>query len=240
MPKFFVEYINGENHLIIGEDAKHIIKSLRMRVGDDIIICDTLGYDYSCKIYDIGENLVSLKILSRKKCESEPSIKVTLYQGLPKGEKMDLIVQKSVELGVFRIVPVMMTRCISMPSSKSLEKKIIRWNKIAESAAKQSGRGIIPSVENMIKLNEALNFFGKDEKVIFFYEGGGESLGKLVKSSENKISIFIGPEGGFSLEEVEFLKSIGTASTLGKRILRTETAPIAALSAIMYVTGNME
>lgn len=240
MPKFFVEYINGENHLIKGEDAKHIIKSLRMRVGDDIVICDTLGYDYSCKIYDIGENLVSLKILSRKKCESEPSIKVTLYQGLPKGEKMDLIVQKSVELGVFRIVPVMMNRCISTPSSKSLEKKITRWNKIAESAAKQSGRGIIPKVENMIKLNEALNFFGKDEKVIFFYEGGGESLGKLVKPSENKISIFIGPEGGFSLEEVEFLKSIGTASTLGKRILRTETAPIAALSAIMYVTGNME
>ena len=146
---------------------------------------------------------------------------------------MDLIVQKSVELGVFKIVPIETSRCISKPSEKSISKKIERWQKIAKEAAKQSGRGIIPNISSPLKLDEAISKIKDYDKSLVFYENGGEKIKNSLKTYDKNISIFIGPEGGFETEEIDKLKSFGaTISTLGTRILRTETASLAAISVI--------
>lgn len=240
MPRFFIEHINGDTHVINGSDALHISRSLRMKPGQKLTICDTEGFYYDCEIAEISDDKVRLNILEKRPCQTEPTVKVTLYQGLPKSDKMDVIIQKSVELGVAKIVPVIMERSVSRPDQKSAKKKLLRWQKIAESAAKQSARGLVPKVNNIISMKEAILDAAKSDTSIFFYEGGGENIGNLLTGFPNNISVFIGPEGGFSLDEVLELKASDIyAATLGSRILRTETAPISALSVIMYVTKNM-
>ena len=171
---------------------------------------------------------------------SEPSVSVTLYQGLPKSDKMDSVVQKAVEMGVTRIVPMLTQRCVSRPDQKSAQKKVERWQKISFEAAKQCGRGILPPVSPLTDFSAALRQSASESTVLFFYEGGGQSLQQCIDSSCKAYSIFIGPEGGFSEEEVQFALDLGAKkATLGPRILRTETAPVAALAAIMLTTGNM-
>ena len=153
---------------------------------------------------------------------------------------MDSVVQKAVELGVTRIVPMLSERCVSRPDEKAVKKKIDRWQKISEEAAKQSGRGVIPQVSMPLSFRSAIQEAIETGKALFFYEGGGEHISSLVDSEIRELSLFIGPEGGFASSEVQFAKEQGVSvATLGPRILRTETAPIAALAAVMLATDNL-
>ena len=240
MQKLFVENINDEKIILDGESARHIAKSLRMRVGDVIYVTDGGGDDYGCQIEEITKDEVVLKVCYKQACESEPSCRVTIYQGVPKSSKMEDIIQKCVELGVCKIVPTLTKRCVSRPDDKAAGKKNQRYQKIALEAAQQSGRGIVPKIENMKTLRQAIAEDESDVKIVF-YEGGGEKLADIVKPDTESVSVFIGPEGGFEQEEVEQIEaSGGVRATLGKRILRTQTAPVAALTAIMLLTGNLE
>ena len=248
MPRFFIENIEkqpGECITVTGQDAVHISKSLRMKAGESLTVCGGLGCDMLCEITCIYDNTVELKVTEIQATESEPSVKITLYQGLPKGDKLELIIEKTIELGVCEIVPVLMQRSVSRPDAKSAAKKHERYQKQAVSAAKQCGRGIIPVVSPMITFSEMLFGLKKHQTVIFFYVCGGEPLSAVVEkikdSGATDIAIVIGPEGGFDPSEAASLQGAGAfTATLGKRILRTETAPIAAMAAIMYATGNMD
>lgn len=238
MPRFFINYVPEEQVVIAGEDARHIARSLRMQPGGSLILCDSIGTDYNGRIESVADDRVVVRVLNFCKSVAEPGVRVTVYQGLPKADKMDSIVQKSVETGAVGIVPVMTARCVSKPDEKAAAKKIIRWQKIAHEAAKQSGRGIIPQVAPLTDFRQAVKQAAGE--IILFFEGGGQSISKLANVETRELAIFIGPEGGFEQSEVDFAVENGAAvGTLGARILRTETAPIAALSAIMLATGNM-
>ncbi|ARP51044.1 MULTISPECIES: 16S rRNA (uracil(1498)-N(3))-methyltransferase [Caproicibacterium] len=238
MPRFFISPLTGTQATLTGEDARHISRSLRMHPGEALTLCDGMGHDYQGEITEVTPDIVSVHILSAANNQTEPSVHVTLYQGIPKSTKMDFIVQKAVELGVFRVVPTLTSRCVSRPDGKTSAKKVQRWQKIACEAAKQSGRGILPEVAPCISLQQAV--CTAPGKCLLFYEGGGVSLTDAVNRVDSEISIFIGPEGGFSTEEVRLVQDAGgQAATLGPRILRTETAPLAALTAVMLLTGNM-
>ncbi len=239
MPRFFVNSIENDVAIITGNEADHISKSLRMKKGDELTLCDTKGFDYSCVINDISDNIIC-KVISKEKSRTEPDVKVTLFQAMPKLDKLDYIIQKSVELGVYRIVPILTKRCVSRPDEKSMRKKAERYSKISLEAAKQSGRGIIPEVCDLISFREAVNSISKGDLGIIFYEGGGKNLSEINLPSYKNISIFIGSEGGFDEDEVFFAESKAIEkTTLGPRILRCETAPVAALSIIMNLTNNM-
>lgn len=245
MPRFFIENVSGEHITISGQDAAHITKSLRMKEGERLTVCGGQGVDFLCEIAAISDRAVELRVLETVATESEPSVKITLYQGVPKGDKLEWIIEKSVELGVNRVVPVLMQRSVSRPDAKSAAKKHERYQKLALSAAKQCGRGIIPEVAPMISFGQMLPQLQTHQAVIFFYECGGEPLSAAVQTVTeqgwNDIAIVIGPEGGFDLAEAAALQEAGAfTATLGKRILRTETAPLAAITALMYATGNLE
>lgn len=241
MAWFFTDDIlSGDKYIIEGENAKHIEKSLRMKCGEELTLCSPDGMQHNCVIENIAPSLVTVKIVESKLCKQEPDVSVTLFQALPKGDKMDYIIQKSVELGVSEIVPFISARCISRPDEKSLEKKTQRWQKIAKSAAEQSRRGIIPKVHKAVDFNTAAEMGSKSDCGIIFYECGGKRVSEIIKNNSKSIAVFIGSEGGFEEKEVEKIISTGgSAATLGKRILRAETAPLAAVSIIMYETGNM-
>ncbi len=238
MAWFFSDIVTTPVHTITGENAQHIIKSLRMKIGEELSICDGSKIQYDCKIESINSGNVDVTVINSYPCKNEPHTKVTLYQALTKGDKMDFIIQKSVELGVTEIVPILTARCVSRPDEKSMKKKIERWNKIALQAAMQSRRGIIPIVKPLMKLNDAAKQAGGTAVVC--YELGGRPLGELTETRRTELSIFIGSEGGFESSEIEeIINNGGSAATLGNRILRAETAPLAALSVIMYLTGNL-
>lgn len=245
MPRFFTSAVQFDeaaslgSAVIDGEDGRHIARSLRMRSGDPLTLSDGAGTDYEGEIENITGDTVSVRLFEKKANQSEPTLRVTLYPGMPKADKLELITQKAVELGVTKIVPVLTTRSVSRPDAKSALKKQERLQRIALEAAKQSGRGIIPEIGKMTDLESALK--SAPGRKILFYEGGGEALGALVSPGETEVSVFIGPEGGFDAAEVELAKAYGAApATLGPRILRTETAPLAALAVLMYITGNMQ
>lgn len=241
MPRFFVEDISGDEIVLTGEEARHVSSSLRMGPGEKLVVCDGKGTDCLCVIESAFRDEVRLSVCSREPSLGEPGVKITVYQGLPKGDKMDWIVQKCVELGACRIVPVLTGRSVSQPDRKSAEKKVLRWRKIAAEAAKQSQRGVVPEVSGLISLREAAEECRAGELSLLFYEGGGERISALLPDSPpERIRIFIGPEGGFQREEVGMLTENGArAATLGPRILRTETAPIAALSVLMFALGEI-
>lgn len=240
MQKFFVDEISGKFYTILGEDAVHISKSLRSKVGDIIILCDKNGIDYKCKIQSISKDSVDVNVIDSSLCKSEPNVLVTLYQAVPKSDKMDFIVKKCVELGIHEIVPVITKRCIPNFDNKSFEKKRLRLQKISLEAAKQSKRGKVPKVSDLLSLDDALKQIAYFDISLLFYEGGGDSIKNLISSTYSKIAIFIGPEGGFEEAEVKSIIDSGAKlSSLGPRILRTETASLAALSIIMFQTGNM-
>ncbi|MCI5655444.1 MAG: RsmE family RNA methyltransferase [Candidatus Pseudoruminococcus sp.] len=240
MDWFFAESVDGE-HLITGEDAIHITKSLRKSVGEAVILCDSSGVEHNCLIDRINDEGVLVHEISKTECQNEPSVEVTLFSALTKGDKLETVIQKSVELGISHIVPVLTSRCVSRPDAKSATKKQARYQKIALQAAMQSRRAIIPDVSEIITLEKASKMLSDFDTTIFFFEGGGKSLKEILSSPAKKIAIFTGPEGGFEEREVELLTENGAVvATLGKRILRAETAPIAALAAIMFETGNLE
>ena len=238
MPRFFIDMPTGSKAVITGSDAVHIGRSLRMKLGDEITLCSQ-GIDFNAEILTISDSEVVCEILSSHKSETEPNVRLTLFQAMPKSDKMDLIVQKAVELGAFRICPVLTERCVSRPDSKSFEKKRQRWQKIALEAAKQSGRGIIPEIGNMLSFKECVAQM-QHTHAFMCYEKGGKSLSSDALSNADEISLLIGSEGGFEQSEADFAAENGiTLAGLGSRILRCETAPIAAISIIMSITGNM-
>ena len=235
MAWFFSETeIKSDTYLLEGGNAKHA-QVLRLRKGEAVTVVTPLGEQCECEVQDGA----LLKVVSRKPCQNEPDVFVTLYQALPKGDKMDYIVQKCVELGVSRIVPMISARCVSRPDEKSLRKKRERWQKIALQAAMQSRRGIIPEVADCVSFSTAAELTKQNDQTIFFYELGGESVKKILTEKPKTIGIFIGSEGGFEQAEVDTVSANGgKAATLGKRILRAETAPLTAMSIIMYQTDN--
>ncbi len=246
MPKFFVlpEKVYDNKILIDTDDVAHITRVLRLGVDDVITVCDSRSRDFEAKIAEISDKKIVCDIISEKKSDSEADIFITLYQGIPKGTKMELIIQKNTELGIKRIVPVAMKRCVSkLENQKAEEKKVQRWQKIAEEAAKQSGRGMIPEIAMPISLKEAAEELKKCDLAFVPYERESKNtLKPLLQSSKDSKSVgfLIGPEGGFDIDEIEALKNLDIPSiTLGKRILRTETAGVAVTSMIMYEIGDL-
>ncbi len=240
MDWFFADKI-GQTHLITGEDAVHITKSLRKSVGEVLTLCDSERTEHLCQIERITDEGVLVKVVTAQECLNEPTVQVTLFAALTKGDKMETVIQKSVELGVTEIVPVLTDRCVSRPDGKASLKKQQRYQKIAEQAAMQSRRALIPKVNSFTDLKKAAEKLSDFDRILLFYEGGGKSLRELLLPSDKRIAVWIGPEGGFEEREVAFLLSCGAeTATLGKRILRAETAPLAALAAIMFHTGNLE
>ncbi|MCQ2436384.1 MAG: 16S rRNA (uracil(1498)-N(3))-methyltransferase [Clostridia bacterium] len=238
MPKFFVppEQIYDDEILILGEDAQHITRSLRMRVGDQLLICNMNKRDYECHIASMDGKVVKAEIINSFPSVTEPEYKIIVYQCLPKSEKMDVIVQKSVELGATSIVPVISSRCIPQLDKKAREKRSERFNRIAYEAAKQCGRGIVPRVEECIDYATALENAQSDSITFICYENEhNQSLKGLlsVNKAISSVSFFVGPEGGFSREEIDLATEMGIPTvSLGTRILRTETASPFVLSAI--------
>lgn len=239
MPRFFLEEIDKTCPKITGSDANHIGRSLRMKPGEKLTICVS-GTDYKCEIASVTPEEVFLNILSSEPCVAEPSIKLTLFQAMPKSDKLEQIVQKSVELGVSEIVPVITRRCISRPSERDFSKKLERYNKIALSAAKQSGRGMIPRVALAVDLDTAIDRMLETDCPVMLYEAGGIRFSQLETEGKKNFSLLVGSEGGFDPEEAEKALNAGIPSIwLGERILRCETAPLAATAILMYLTKNL-
>ncbi len=241
MPKFFTarENIKDERLIIDSDDANHIKKVLRIGVGDEITVCDGAGVDYTVRVAEIGKTAIECDILSRKKCDTEPNIAITLYQGLPKAAKMDYIIQKNTELGISRIVPATLSRCVVKLENVAAEtKKCERWQKIANEAAKQSGRGVIPKIGMPLSVDEIIDEVRACDLVFVPYECEEKTrLKDIVESTPDakNIAFIIGPEGGFDAAEIEKFKNAGIKTiTLGRRILRTETAAEAVVSMLMY------
>ena len=245
MPKFFVagNQINNNKIKIIGDDVNHIKNVLRQKSGDKITICDiSKEQDYLCEIDKIEEKSIDCNIIEKLENNTESNVKVTIFQGLPKADKMELVIQKSVELGVYDITPLQMKRCVVKLNEKDKLKKIQRWQKISEVAAKQCGRNIIPKINNIVNVKEVCNLCNEYDIVLIAYENEKENtlkkelknLKKLDKE-EIKVAVIIGPEGGIAPEEIEMFEENGAKIiTLGNRILRTETVALSVLSIIMY------
>lgn len=238
MPKFFIDEKIENEVVLTGETAFHIARSLRMKVGEEVVLCDGKGTDYGCIIEKITKSEVHLSVAFKTPTETESDIKISVYQGLPKGDKMAEVVKKCTEIGAHDFHPVIMKRSIMKVDEKSAERKLARLRKIAAESASQSRRGIIPEVYGFENYESALENC-ESERIILFYENGGERLNSVLKrfKEENvkSIAVVIGAEGGIDETELEFAKEKGACvATLGKRILRTQTAPVCAVSNILY------
>ncbi|MBQ3181768.1 MAG: 16S rRNA (uracil(1498)-N(3))-methyltransferase [Clostridia bacterium] len=246
MPKFFInkEDIKNKKITITGPDAVHISKVLRTEVGEILTLCDGDGTDFKAKVCTCSKDEVLLDILESYACLSEPKVSVTLFQGLPKQGKMDYIIEKCTELGISRIVPVATARSVvKISDKKSEEKKLERWRKIASESVKQCGRGKIPEICDVLSLSESIELSKDLDLVIAAYECENETSLKSVLSahSPDSVGIFIGPEGGLDDKEVEMFLDAGIKTvTLGKRILRTETAGHTVLTAVMYEFNELK
>lgn len=246
MPKFFVNNNQKiENNIYIkGEDFNHIKNVLRMKMNDEIKICIIdLKETYLCTVSEFLVDSVRCSILDKIESYVEPKTFISIFQGLPKSDKMELIIEKCTEIGGSEFTPVRMDRCVVKLDDKDAEKKVARWQKIAESAAKQSGRDMIPKVNNIISYKEIFSKLDRYDLVIIAYELEKELLLKdilntLNREKNNKIAFIIGPEGGISEEEIEIAKNSNiSVVTLGNRILRTETAPIVISANTIYELG---
>lgn len=244
MPTFYIsngqigQKDNGERTVLIcKDDALHITKALRMKPGEMLDVCDADSTVHKCEIISVGEN-VTAKIVSSEKSKAEPPYTVTLYQALVKGDKFDTVVQKAVESGVSRIVPVLTSRCIVRLDKKECAKKCARWQRIADEAAKQCGRGSLVEIAELMNFKEAVLDASKSTVAIFCYEGEKTRSLKGILSDSGKvsgISVMIGAEGGFSKEEADYAENGGMKSvSLGNRILRTETASSFVLACLSY------
>lgn len=242
MPNFYITKndITGDTAVITGEEAQHISRVLRMKKGDEVTLCDGEGNFHEAVLESFSEKTVTAKITSARKAETEPETQITIFQGVPKNPKLETIVQKATEIGVVRIVPVDTLRAVAKLDKSA---KVERLRKIAKEAAKQSKRGVIPEVSDTVSFKEAVEMASKADLALIPYEEEREvSLKKALQGQKPKtVSIMIGPEGGFEKEEIQLAKENGiTSVTLGKRILRTETAPLAVSAAILYELGEME
>lgn len=243
MYRFFIgeKQLKEEQITLSGSDYNHIRNVLRMKQGEEVLLCDGGEKEYLCSItgYDTEKEQVLLAITDVFGNARELPAKITLFQGYPKGDKMELIIQKAVELGAYEVVPVMMKRCVVKLDNNKMHKKVERLNAIALSAAKQSKRGIIPEVKNVMTFSEACKYAQDMEMVLLPYENaeGMQYAKELIKEASDRksIAVFIGPEGGFDASEVEQIEAIGGKTlSLGHRILRTETAGMTILSLLMF------
>ncbi|MEE1249254.1 MAG: 16S rRNA (uracil(1498)-N(3))-methyltransferase [Lachnospiraceae bacterium] len=247
MYQFFVDdaQIGKEFITITGSDVNHIKNVLRMKPGEKIRVSNQKGQDYFCSILELGDDFVQADILDSEAANTELSAKVYLFQALPKGDRMETVIQKAVELGVHEIIPVAMKYCVVKLDAKKAENKRKRWQAIAESAAKQSKRSLIPVVHEVMSFKEALSYAKECKVNLVPYENerGMEATGKAFSElqKDDTISVMIGPEGGFSEEEIELVKEENMKIiSLGKRILRTDTAAIATLSMLMLHLEMLE
>ena len=241
-------YLNEENSLgaddvirLTGESYNHIKNVLRLSVGDELLVGDGNGKDYACSILSLEQEVCLAKVTDYFDNAAELPVRITLYQGVPKGDKLELVIQKACELGAETIVPVMMKRTIVKLDEKKADKKTERYNKIAESAAKQCGRGVIPKVREFMSFEAALADAGTLDRVFIPYEdargmeAARDEVRALKTDGVKSLGIFIGPEGGFAAEEIELAKEAGgRILSLGNRILRTETAGLAILSILGF------
>ena len=242
MPRFFVSgsAVDEENSVIkiTDDDARHIARSLRMAVGDGLTVCDGSSREYLCELTRIRDEECECKILSSRPAAGEAPLDITLCMAYPKGDKLETVIQKAVELGASRIVPFESSRCIKRPKAEKLDKVVARLTRIAEEAAKQCGRAKLPCVLTPVGYSEMLRIAGEAELSLFCYEGERErSLKSVLKAypEVKSVSVIIGAEGGFSADEAEAACRAGALSiSLGDRILRCETAPSYVLSAISY------
>ena len=247
MYHFFVEpfQIHEEQEYIeiLGGDVNHIENVLRMKQGEELTVSDGFGSEYRCSAQEFLPETVKVKILEKSRVSSELRSEITLFQCLPKGDKMELIIQKAVELGAYEVIPVETRRCVVKLDGKKAAKKVDRWQQIAESAAKQSKRMLIPHVHDVISFKEALKYAESMDICLIPYELAKEmpETKEILAAIEpgQSIGIFIGPEGGFEEKEVEAAIEGGAKPiTLGRRILRTETAGLAILSVLMFQLEN--
>ena len=242
MTRFFVtpEELMPEFLVLTGENAQHA-KVLRLKNGEEVLVCDGQGRECLCTISDVSPGQVSLVVKKRMESETEARVRASVYMAFSKGDKLEHVIQKATELGAYEIVAFPSARCVSRPDDKSLKKKLERWQKIADSAAEQSGRGRIPEVLTLGSYKEALSRAAEAEKAILFYENERATTLRMALEAGNysSVSLMTGPEGG--LEEKEVAQAIEAGlqvCTLGRRILRCETAPLCALSAVMYASGE--
>ena len=240
MSRFFVSPENvGEDTIAIDnrEDLHHMLKVLRLSAGDEIDVSDSQVWEYRCEIISLDSDYAEVKILDKQKFTAEPDVRVTLFQGIPKQGKMELIVQKCVELGVESIVPVFMARTVVVDKG-NFGKKIQRWQKVSDEAVKQCRRGIITEISQPLKISDAIKQFDRFDLVLFPYENeDGRTIKDELRNCRlpRNVAVIIGPEGGFSDEEAEAIVNAGGRSvSLGKTTLRTETAGMAAIAMIMY------
>lgn len=236
--RYFATEFTETTAALTGPDAHHLGKVMRARPGDEVILCDGAGFDYTAAVAAVTPDRVEFRLLEKRPSEAESSVEVTLFAGYPKQDKLEFIVQKAVELGAARIVPFFSRFCVAAP--KKEDQKNARYARIAAEAAKQAGRGVIPAVELPLDIKDLPARFSEFDLVLFFYEGGGQSLRTLVKN-QKRIALITGAEGGFSPEEAKKLVAAGAVPVgLGPRILRCETAPVAGLAAVMTLAGQLE
>ena len=242
MVRFFVdpETMNMDSPVLTGNNAQHA-KVLRLKVGEEVLLCDGDGLECVCAIRDIFNGEYVLDVLSRRESVTEAAVRATIYMAFPKADKLEHVIQKATELGAYEIVAFPSARCVSRPDDKSLKKKLERWQKIAASAAEQSGRGRIPQVRTLPSFAAALKEAAQADKALMFYENEQAVTLRMAleEGSWSTVSLLTGPEGGLDVSEVEQARAAGLqVCTLGKRILRCETAPLCALSAVMYAAGE--
>ncbi len=236
--RYFASEFTETTAALTGPDAHHLGRVMRAKMGDEVILCDGAGFDYTAAVTAVAPDRVEFRLLEKRPTAAEPSVEVTLFAGYPKQDKLEFIVQKAVELGAARVVPFFSRFCVAAP--KKEDQKNLRYARIAAEAAKQAGRGLIPAVELPLDIKDLPARFDQFDLVLFFYEGGGQSLRTLVKD-QKRIALITGAEGGFSPEEAEKLIAAGAVPVgLGPRILRCETAPVAALAAVMTLAGQLE
>lgn len=242
MTRFFVEpqELEGDSILLTGENFQHA-KVLRLKPSERLLVCDGQGREALCEVLTLGSQELELNVLERRESETEAAIRASVYMAFPKADKLEHVIQKATELGAYEIVAFPSARCVSRPDEKSLKKKVERWQKIAASAAEQSGRGRIPQVITLNSFREALARAAEADKAILFYENEHATTLRMAleASPYSTISLLTGPEGGLDEAEVEQAREAGLQiCTLGSRILRCETAPLCALSAVMYASGE--
>lgn len=242
MVRFFVspEEMSGEEIVLTGENAQHA-KVLRLKVHEQVLVCNGAGQEALCRIIDGSGSQWVLTVESLRESSTEAAVEVSVYMAFPKADKLEHVIQKATELGASEIVAFPSGRCVSKPDEKSLKKKLERWQKIAASAAEQSGRGRIPAVRVLPSFKDALVEAARADKALLFYENEHAVTLKmaLTESPYRTVSLMTGPEGGLEEKEVQQAREAGLqVCTLGKRILRCETAPLCALSAVMYDAGE--
>ena len=241
MQHFFVspQQVKEEKIYVEGSDVNHIKNVLRMKLGEKLTVNDGEGWQYLCEVESYEADMAVLHIVEKSKAETELASRIYLFQGLPKQDKMELIVQKAVELGAYKVIPVSTKRAVVKLDAKKAGKKVERWQQIAVSAAKQAGRGIVPTVGEVCTYAQALKMAEELDVVLIPYElaEGIEETKKIIAGIRpgQSVGVFIGPEGGFEEEEVKLAMEAGAKPvTLGRRILRTETAGLTTLSLLMF------